>query len=204
MKGATWLIGVAAVWALMLTGCGRGASGSGESSGQDSAAIEDIQALLRSAEEAENALITLVKNDTNRWTQHEFGWWYRYPHRSDAHEERRGLALAKDTCCLIHEQVYTIGGRLLLDAIRECCTSTERASENEPFSYRLMVGELMPDDTIMMLVPWPMAYGRQGTEHIPPLTNVRVQLCLHPHCNGYGYLIEDIAPPTDDTENNPL
>ena len=39
-----------------------------------------------------------------------------------------------------------------------------------------MMRELVPEDTVVMLVPWVAGYGKNGKGFVPPETNVCVQL----------------------------
>lgn len=180
MQIRRWFIGLTAAL-LVSVGCQRQhkPSSAGDTGGQD-AAVEDIFAQQRKVEEAEKEVIAFVKSDTNRWVQHEFGWWYRYEHKGDGHMERKSFALPIDTCCLICERVYAMSGVLLVDAVREFCTAKTAADEgHEPIAYRYMVSELVPEDTVSLIIPWPMGYGSHGYGFIPPYTSIRVQLSLH-------------------------
>jgi len=166
-----WLIAVICCLAV-LTGCGRRPS-SGKSAAQE-ADLTDIFALQRAIAEAQNAVIAYVKADTARWVQHELSWWYRYTHRSEQHVEYRLISPTDTLTHTIHEVVYDLQGRMIVDAVRSF-----RNSEEEPFCYRIMMGELVEGDTVQLLIPWNMGYGAQGNDHVPACTNLRVQLCKH-------------------------
>lgn len=143
--------------------------------------IDQIIELQKRVVDAETAVITFVKSDTNRWVQHEFGWWYRYTHLAGEHPVTGDLPMLLDTCCTIHESVYSLDGKLLMDAIRwynSRATDTGGQS-TEPFAYRMMIGYMHPTDTLALLIPWPYAYGKQGSEAVPPFTSIHVTLCLH-------------------------
>ena len=145
------------------------------SSQQDTTELIDIFTIQRKAIEAENELVAIVKADsTHRWVQHEHGWWYRYPHKSDEHVELYSYYSKKDTCHLIRETVYSLEGDFLLDAIREF-----NPHEGEPFSYQLMLREMVPGDTVIMLIPWNLGYGTNGNTFIRPFMNMRTQLTMH-------------------------
>ena len=144
------------------------------------AAVEEILALEHRAAIAERELIAVAKADsTHRWVHHEFGWWYTYTHRSDEHVEYTGYTALRDTCFLIHERVCTMDGVLLVDAVRECCTPRRNDGEDELLAYKFMLCEMVPEDTVELLVPWSKAYGAQGKGHVPPYTNLRIYLTLH-------------------------
>ena len=145
-------------------------------------AIDEIFAYQQKAALAENELIAVVKADTLPWVQHEFGWWYRYIHRSDEHIEYSLCPPPKDLQGIIRETVYNLqGDRLMVDAIREFDNLETSTSANceEPIAYQLMLKELVPTDTVMMLIPWMLAYGQSGNAYVPPFTNIRVQLTWH-------------------------
>ena len=74
--------------------------------------------------------------------------------------------------------VYALDGTSLVDAVREF-DSNATGSRNEPFAYRMMLGELTPEDTVVMLAPWTVAYSKQGRGNIPPYTNICVTLTIH-------------------------
>ena len=149
----------------------------------DSSAINEVLDYQKKAFEAENEVIAFVKVDsTNRWVQHEFGWWYRYTHMSDDHDDYGSFVLKLDTCYLIHEFVYDLSGALIVDAVRVFDAHREDGqtiSENEPFAYQFTIPDLSPTDTVMMLVPWYLAYGAIGNTYIQPYANIRVLLALH-------------------------
>ena len=174
---SSWLV----VGALLLTGCGRQPSAV---SNQQSAVsdqqpvVEGILADQRKVFESEDEIIRFVKADTNRWAQHQFGWWYRYVHTSDQHIEYELIAPAKDTCVVIHERVCTLDGRLIVDAIREFDLGGKFSEKDEPFAYELMMRELVNEDTIVMLVPWVAGYGKEGKGFVPPETNLCVELTI--------------------------
>lgn len=195
MRNKGWLIVL--LLAMAVGGCRWQLPDGGNAGyGQDSAAVEDIMIRLKNLEDAEKAVLEFVKNDTAVWTQHELGWWYRYTHKSEAHDEGKGLPIVKDTCCQIHESVYDLNGTFLLDAIRTI--DTEASDKSEPLAYRIMLSCLTENDTLLMLVPWPAAYGKNGTNAIPPCTNLYMQLSLHNDC------YTDVELDDDTKANNPI
>ena len=145
--------------------------------------------------EAENVVITFVKNDTHQWVQHEFGWWYRYTHLSEEHPVSYGLPTIKDTCCVIHECVYSLDGRQLVDAIREF-NSRDSVNEEckEPMAYRMMLSEMTATDTVILLIPWTFGYGQQGSGRVPPYTNLYVRLNIHSSPYNDAILLTDTIP----------
>ena len=175
--------GVTIGWAVvlstvMLTACSRSGHGrfGRENSDGDTLTMEEIYALQQRVMAAESTVMAEVRADTaSHWAQPEFGWWYKYTHKSDSHMDYMGFPPMNDSICTIREQVYDLSGdTLLLDAVREF-----DPKQNGPFSYEMMLYELVHDDTIEMLVPWNMAYGKTGGMNIEPYTNVRVLLTRH-------------------------
>lgn len=173
MKGRYLLIVLTVV---LLVGCHKRPFNLFSSSdNQDTLSLEEIYALQRKALEAENAVMAVVKSDSShRWVQHEHGWWYCYTSMSEDHFDEMNYLLKKDTCQLIHETVYDLSGKFILDAIREY-----EPVVGEPFSYRFMLREMVPGDTVLLLAPWTMAYGSTGNAFIRPYTNIRAQLTMH-------------------------
>ena len=178
MKGERGYIGIVVLAAVVLVGCRRTTGTLAAKQDNDTTAVEDILTAQQRAAQAENELIAYVKTSPDQWVQHEFGWWYRYTHKSEQHTESAGLPHAIDTCCLIHEKVYSLDGTFLVDAVREF-DSNATGSRTEPFAYRMMLSELTPEDTVVMLMPWTVAYSKRGRDHVPPYTNIRVLLTLH-------------------------
>lgn len=149
-----------------------------DSEQSDSTAVEEILTAQRSVFKSQDEMINFVKADSNRWVQHEFGWWYRYVHKSEAHVEYNLIAPATDTCIIIHERARTLDGTLIVDAIREFDTSGTYQMDEEPFVYEIMLRELVPEDTIVMLVPWSAAYGKKGKGVVPPETDLHIELTI--------------------------
>lgn len=167
----TWVV-VLAVAALM--GCSRQQRTADDADSEAQSGLAEIYTAQQIAIDAENEVIAYVKADSAGWVQHEFGWWFRYTHKSDEHVEYSLLPPADTVPHTIHEVVCDLRGTLLVDAIREY---EER--DAEPFAYCITMRELTPGDTIEMLLPWFTGYGAKGTEYVPAHTNLRVQLCLH-------------------------
>lgn len=170
----SWLL----VGVLLLAGCVRQSGRFRAGEERDSAAVSEILALRCSAFKSEDELINFVKTDGRSWTQHEFGWWYRYTHKGDTHVEYELIAPALDTCFVIHEKIYTLDGKLIVDAIREYDANGTSDENSEPFVYEIMMRELVQDDTIVILVPWMVGYGKEGKGFVPPQTNMRVELTI--------------------------
>ena len=180
MTHTHWLTAVCCLLALTLTACSEQARSrlAGNNSGEQD--VEEILIRQRESIKAENAVIAVVKADTGRWAQHEFGWWYRYTSKSPLHINYTRPPLPVDTCYWIHESVYTLdGSKLLHDAVRLYDNRDGGGKHPEPFVYQMMLEEMVAGDTVLLLVPWVMAYGQQGNAYVPPLTNCRILLTLH-------------------------
>lgn len=159
---------------------------------------EQILAKQRQTLMAENEVTAAVKADTGRWVQHELGWWYRYTHKAEEHINYMHTPLPQDTCMLIHERVCTLDGQLLLDAIRtydRCSEGSDTPEKEEPFAYQIMLSEMVPQDTVLILTAWYAAYGKEGRGVIPPLANLRVLLTMHTTP------LEDVRLTSDSTDN---
>ena len=140
-----------------------------ESSERD--VVRELTTRQMEAMQAENEVLAVVKADTNVWVAHEFSWWYRYISRGETHREDLPFSASIAEGTVIHERVYTLEGRLLLDAVRPC-------NDNEPFAYERMIPYLVKGDTLEMVVPWYIAYENKGNEYIPPKTNIRVLMTV--------------------------
>lgn len=139
-------------------------------------AVEDeladsIYAYQRAVIAAENAVMQFVKDEGQPWVQHEYGWWYRILRTAD---EATEADMPDDDNynrpTLIHETIRDLTGRLLRDAERKY------HEDDEPFCYQIMSREINQTDTILMVSPWYVAFGKDTTTFIPPRTNVQVRL----------------------------
>lgn len=138
---------------------------------RERAVIRDVTTRQKEAMQAENEVLEAVKADTNVWVAHEFNWWYRYISRGETHREDLPFSATIADGTVIHEQIYTLDGRLLLDAVRPC-------NDKEPLAYERMIPYLVKGDTLVMIVPWYIAYDDKGNEYVPPKTNIRVLMTV--------------------------
>lgn len=171
---------------LLLTACGRMHRTAGHKNTGDTVDIEaayqlaaedeppvvrDLTRRQKEAIQAENEVMDAIKADTGVWVAHEFNWWYRYTSKGDTHREDLPFSATIADGTVLHEQICTLDGQLLLDAVRPC-------EDEEPFVYERMVPYLVKGDTLLMIVPWYMAFDDKGTEYVPPKTNVRITLTV--------------------------
>lgn len=177
----------------LCAGCRHGQQPAAAGSTTDSTVVTDILAYRQKTFAAENAVLAFIKADNRSWVQHEFGWWYYYTHKGPTHSEDATMPSAMDSCCIIHETVYlldssligspdnSLNGTMLQDAVREYVYRDDagEGADSEPFTYTIMLSELVPQDTILLIIPWYLAYGEKGTDNIPPCTNICVRLTLH-------------------------
>ncbi len=76
--------------------------------------------------------------------------------------------------CPLRLRTYALDGKLLLDA-----EGTYALGKNElPGAVEWNIDELHPGGKARMYVPWYMAYGQQGNDHVPPYENVIIELEL--------------------------
>lgn len=173
MRHWGWLTVCIIAAGVLCTGCGERSARSHRTAQSDEQ-LAELFNLQRMVGEAESEVLACVKADTAQWVQHELGWWYRYRRKSPEHVEYTHIPAPDSVEHTCHETACRLDGTLLLDAIRPVTQAM-----NEPFAYRIMVRELTPGDTLEMLIPWNMGYGRQGNDFVPPCTNLHVQLNLH-------------------------
>ncbi|MBQ7530597.1 MAG: hypothetical protein IJT12_02700 [Paludibacteraceae bacterium] len=160
---------------IMFAGCRKRPLSLFKGDHEDTAAIMDIVAIQQKAIEAENEVITVAKADSSlRWVQHQHGWWYCFTNQDYEYNDYLSLLNNRDTCRLIHETVYDLEGNLIVDAVREFDSSAD-----EPVSYIFMLREMLPGDTVVMLIPWTLAYGTNGNMFVRPYTSIRTQLTIH-------------------------
>ena len=177
----------AAIAVLLLTACGRTHHTARHENAGDTVDIEaeyelaaedpespivrELSQRQKEAFRAENEVMAAVKADTNVWVAHEFNWWYRYTSKGDNHREDLPFTATIAEGVVIHEHICTLDGQLLLDAIRPC-------KDEEIFVYERMIPYLVKGDTLLMIVPWYMAFDDKGNEYVPPKTNVRITLTI--------------------------
>lgn len=176
----------AAIAGLLFTSCGKIRNANRHENADDSVDIEaayeliaedeppvvrDLTKRQKEAIQAENEVMEAVRADTNAWVAHEFNWWYRYTSKGETHREDLPFSATIADGTVIHEHICTLDGQLLLDAVRPC-------ERDEVFVYERMVPYLVKGDTLLMIVPWYMAFDDKGTEYVPPKTNVRITLTI--------------------------
>lgn len=158
---------------LILTGCGK-QSQSKAISEPEREDLAEVFAAQQKVIAAENALIAYVKSDTeHQWIQHEFGWWYRYEHKGEDHKEYNMLPPADTLTHTLHEVVCDMSGKMRIDVVRRY-----KETQDEPLGYQIMVRELVPQDTLVLLLPWNMAFGPKGNQYVSEYENLLIRLTL--------------------------
>lgn len=159
------LLTVSILSVLLATGCSRvhRANTHNES---DHQSIQQIAERLRLVDSLEYDLIHYVKSDTIQWAQHDVSFWYAYKYRNC--QDTTLIPLTNHT--RLHEHICLYDGTMLIDIVRPY------NPDNEPLAYKVILPEMHRGDTIRLLIPPYLGYGLDGTEFIPPKTNIYVEL----------------------------
>lgn len=161
--------------AWLLSGCGgKGpqipSQRKGEAPKQDSAALAVLELNMTLACAADDQLRQVASAQEESYALYEANSWMHIIDRGDEAQPAPGPTDA----CALHMRVYSLDGRLLWDT-----EGTFVRGKNEmPTGVDWNLGELHPGGKARMYVPWYMAYGQQGTDHIPPYENVIIDIEL--------------------------
>lgn len=161
--------------AVILVGCGgRGAQipsqRKGEAPKEDSAVLAVMNMNMQLAKAADDQIRQMATTQEEAYALYNANCWM---HIIDHGNEDLPLIGSHDTCAL-HMRVYTTDGRLLTDE-----EGNYALGKNElPIGVEWNLSELHPESQARLFVPWYMAYGQQGSEHVPPYENVIIEIEL--------------------------
>ncbi len=135
-------------------------------SAQDTAQVALLLMTQRMAEEADKELTNYVNHIDSGYTLNEAGIWYRYTKRTNEKRWQKGENV------LLHAQVYTMDGKLLIDS-RE----TIALGKGETLlSIENILQTMRRNEACELLVPWYQAFGVSGSEEVPPYTNIKINM----------------------------
>lgn len=151
----------------VLTGCYQKAPQipsyrSGQSSTADTSLLQAIEINRHLAEEADRQLARSVHEG---YALTETGYWAK----GLRYEES---PLQEGQQVQLHLQVYQTDSTLLTD---DRMTVTVGRTEL-PDAVTDALLQMNPHQQASLLVPWYLGYGSTGTPHVPPYTNLRIEL----------------------------
>lgn len=167
-----WVIGLTA---LLLASCGgqapqRPSQRMGQAPQVDSAQLALMEMNMRLAEAADQQVLQAVQAQEESYALYEGQVWMHIIEQGDTQRDN----LKNGDLCSVHMQVYTLDEQLLVDS-----EGSYHIGKSElPRGVDANIPELYPGAKVRMYIPWYMAYGLQGTEHIPPYENVIIDLEL--------------------------
>jgi len=168
VKSGNWLIALAL---LLLTGCGHKSpqipsQRKGHAPEQDTAALAMMELNMRLAQAADNELARIASAQQEPYALYEANVWIHFTDRGDTE------APAPEGTCTLRMRTYALNGKLLTDT-----EGSYALGRNElPPGVEWNIGEMHPGAKARMYVPWYMAYGAQGTDHVPPYENVIMEI----------------------------
>lgn len=126
-----------------------------------------IEANMRLAEEADRIVVDSAKTSGIPYVLEECGFWYHKQIQTEGDSIKRGMEVEYSATIRNLEN-----GRLIAD-ITEAITIGQ--SEAMPaIQYSLLY--MCTGEEMAILAPYYCAYGRNGKEGVPPLTNVRINI----------------------------
>lgn len=161
--------------ALLLVACGqqapqRPSQRMGQAPQVDSAQLALMELNMRLAEAADQQVLQAVQTQEESYALYEGQVWMHILDPGDTQRDK----FKNGDLCSVHMQVYTLARELLVDS-----EGSYHVGKGElPRGVDANLPELYPGAKVRMYIPWYMAYGLQGTEHIPPYENVIIDLEL--------------------------
>ena len=166
-----WLYILCMVCLMAVTACRRvRPQGAANRTEPDSTAIALMEMNFRLATEADHKLVERVQQENLPYVLDISNFWYYREAPTDGREVKNGMHVVYtatirnlDTNALIEEveEEIEVGKRVTLRAI-DICLPLMREGE-----------------TFRLLAPYYNAYGRDGNEQVPPLTNVSILLTVN-------------------------
>ena len=176
MKHISRYIGIIVGFVLMaVCSCGRigpqqPSQRKGEAPKTDSTTLAVLELNKQLAIAADQQLTQLAQEMEEPFALYEANTWMAILDKGDIY----GPFPSTNEYNLIHMRIYDLEGHLLLDS-----EGSYRICRHElPPCMDMNIRHLHKGAKAKLLAPWYQAYGLQGTEHIPPYTNVIIEIEL--------------------------
>ncbi len=171
MRKSQWFIGL--VVAALLVGCNgtapqRPSQRKGQAPEADSTQLAAMELNMHLAKTADRTVMDAAMAQEEAYALYEGKVWMHIFDPGDTEHEQIQLGQS----CTLHMRIYTLEKKMLVDT-----EGTYMLGKSElPMSIEWNLRELHHGAKVRMFVPWYTAYGRQGTEHIPPYENLIIDL----------------------------
>lgn len=168
-------LGFILIIAALLSACGhqapqRPSQRRGETPKADSASIALMELNYQLAVAADKQLAQLAQAQNEPYALYEAGTWMRIIDRGEDTE----ISPLFGESWTVHMRTYDLDGKLLLDSEGYY----QLGKQELPLAVEMNIGELHSGGKARLLAPWYAAYGLQGTTHVPPYTNVIIEIEL--------------------------
>ena len=162
-------IAVISIAALLLYGCGgpapqRPTQRKGQMPEPDSAQLALMELNMQLAQTADQAVMAMAQAQEEPMALYESNVWMRILEQGNGTPSLEG--------CIVHMRICTLDGRLLEDSE----VSYVPGKRTLPTGVEDNIAGLSPGARVRLLIPWYVAFGAQGTAHIPPYENVMIDL----------------------------
>lgn len=161
-----------AVLLMLMVGCGGKAPQTpsqrkGQAPEADSATLALMEMNAQLAIAADKAVMDAVQTQEETYALYDGQTWMHVLEKGDTDE-----ILMPGQEYSMHMRIYTLDGRMLEDT-----DGTYRLAKAElPAGIDGTIRELHRGAKARLFVPWYMAFGPKGNEHVPPYENVRIDL----------------------------
>ena len=164
------LIGIIAI---LLVGCNgtapqRPSQRKGQTPEADRAQLAMMELNMQLAKAADQTVMDAAMAQEEAYALYEGKIWIHIFDHGDT--EREQIPFGQP--CTVHMRIYSLEKKMLVDT-----EGTYILGKGElPMSIEWNLHELHHGAKVRMYVPWYTAYGRQGTEYIPPYENLIIDL----------------------------
>lgn len=161
------------VAAVVLAGCSqtapqRPSQRKSEAPKPDSTQLALLAFNQQLTEAADAQLAHIAREDSLPFALYEHGTWAAITIPGEGE-----TVLPKEECTL-HIRVYSLSGTLYTDSHQ----TARIGAQTLPAAIEENITEWRHGAQVVLLAPWYAAYGIQGTEHIPPYENIRIELTI--------------------------
>ena len=159
--------------ALLLFSCGgvapqRPSQRKGQTPEADSTQLAVMEMNLQLAQAADRAVLEIAQAQEEPYALYEGSAWMHIYSKGDETQPMPH----NGSVCDLHMRIYTLDGRQLEDS-----EGTYTVGKYElPTCIEQNIHELRPGAQVRVFAPFYTAFGAQGTAHIPPYENVRIDL----------------------------
>lgn len=134
----------------------------------DSTLLAQMQFNMRMSDAADKACQMAIENDSLRYAQDDYGFWYAKIVARDGELLQQGQEVN------LHIQLSELDGTLLADT-KSCFTV---GAGDLPLAITRALKIMNKGEQMRIVAPWYTAYGVEGTKLIEPYTNLLIILTI--------------------------